>query len=234
MKKGSLSDTILFTMERCDGEVVTNQGEVAIFPNDDLAVGYIFDWQKVLNVHGVGKYNIKVAFTIAGIPGGFTTGSYELKNFSRENVKQSVRVYSEFNSYYQKDNIDFTDSNFKDCIRFNGFFGKREPETQINNLISKGREVLKVTRENLNRYTLLTDPIDICMSKQLLDKHLLNENIIKISDYNRFNHDFNIFDKSLALIDTPKAEYIDLDRRVKITASFGDKKLEDKTYYRTT
>ena len=232
LKKGASADVIAFTMERCDETIVSNQGIDGVFPNDDLATGYIFSWKEVLSTHGVGKYKIKVDFTISGIVGGFTMGSYELKKFSRENVKDTVRIYSEFNSYYQKDNIDFTDSNFKDTVRFNGFFGNREPETQINNLISKGRKVLKVTRENLNKYTLLTDPINVCMTKQILDKHFVNEDVIRISDYNRFNHDFSIIDKDVVLTDTPEIEYINLDRKAKIIAIFGDRKLEDKSYYR--
>jgi len=232
MKKGTPADSISFTMEKCDGTLIPNIGEDGIFPNDDLAVGYIYNWLDILSTYGVGKYNIRVDFTIAGITSGYLVGSYKLENFTRETSKDSVRIYSEFNSYYQKDNIDFTDSNFKDVVRFKGFFGNREPETEINNLIDKGREVVKVTRENVNKYTLNTDPLNICMTRQLIDKHFINENIIKISDYNRFNHDFNIFDKSVSITETAKIEYIYRDRRAKISIVFGDKKLEDKSYYR--
>lgn len=232
LKKGVLADTITFTMEDCDGLVVSNQGDPAIFPNDTLAVGYIYDWKKVLNIHGAGKYSIKANFNIASVVGSFTVNSFDLREFTRENVKETVRIYSEFNSFFLKDDIDFTDSNFKDTIRLNGFFGNREPETEINNLIDKGRKVLKATRENLNKYTLSTDPIEIGMSKQIIDFHLLNEDVIKISDYNRWNHDFQIFDIDVVLVDTPKIEYIEFDRRAKINVTFGDRKLLDKSYYR--
>ena len=69
MKKGTVADTIAFTMETCDGVVVSNQGDVGVFPNDSFAVGFIFDWLKFLNTHCIVKYNIKVDFTIAGIVG---------------------------------------------------------------------------------------------------------------------------------------------------------------------
>ena len=42
-----------------------------------------------------------------------------------------------------KELIDYTNSNHKDSIRFNGFFGNRTPNTEINNLITKGRKVEK-------------------------------------------------------------------------------------------
>jgi hypothetical protein len=232
MKKGVSGDTIAFTMEDCSGNVITNYGVDGDFPNDSLAVGYIFDWKEVLINEGIGKYNIIVSFNISGIPGGFTVGTYELKEFSRATSKDSVRIYSEFNSYYQKDDIDFTDSNFIDTVRFNGFFGNREPETEINNLINKGRKVTKVTRENLNKYTLTSDPLEIGMTNQLLDKHFINEDVIKISDYNRYNHNYDIFDQDVELVDTAKIEPIQFDRRSIITAVFGDKVLNDKSYYR--
>ena len=232
IKRDEHSDTVVFSMEDCSGVVYSNEGEDAIFPNDDLAVGYIFDWQKVLNVHGVGDYLIIADYTIAGIVGRHTVRSFRLKEFSRNNVKESVRIYSEFNSYFQKDNVDFTNSNFKDTVRFNGFFGNREPGTDINNLIDKGRKVLKVTRENVNKYTLNTDPLEICMTSQLIDFHLLNEDVLKISDHNRFNHDYQILDREVVLVDEPKIEYKEFDRRANITVTFGDRTLEDKSYYR--
>ena len=70
------------------------------------------------------------------------------------------------------------------------------------------------------------------MTKQILDFLLLNEDVLKISDHNRYNHDFQIFDKEVSLTDEAKIEYIDSDRRAKITIIFGDRKLQDKSYYR--
>ena len=72
------------------------------------------------------------------------------------------------------------------------------------------------------------------MSKQLIDFHLLNEDVLKISDHNRFNHDFQIFDKEVSLADEAKIEYIKGDRRAEISVTFGDRKLQDKSYYRGT
>jgi hypothetical protein len=219
-------------MENCDGDVLTNYGDTGSFPNDDLAVGFIYDWNQILDNEGEGNYSIKVDYNIAGLTGDYIVSTYTLKKFNLQNSKDSVRIYSEFNSYYQKENIDFTDSNIKDTIRFNGFFGNREPDTQINNLIDKGRKVVKVTRENLNKYTLETDPLEIAMTKQIIDKHFINEDVIKFSDYNRFNHNYNIFDQEVSVTETPKIEYIYRDRRAKITAIFGDEVLKDKSYYR--
>ena len=230
LKKGDASDVVTFTIEQNE-VVLPNLGTVAVFPQDALAVGFIFEWKQYLTTYGVGCFIIKCQFTISGVDGEFKIGVYDLKPYSIDHASSTVRVLSKFKSYSLNNDIDFTDSNFEDSIRFNGFFGNRKPDTQINNLISKGRIVEKVTRENLNVYELRTDPINECKTKQLLDFHFLHEDEIYISDHNATNHSFNYFDKPLILNDTPEIEYVDGDRNAKITAVFGDKKLNNKSMY---
>ena len=231
IKKGLDSDIVAFSMEDDQGNVLANLGDVAIFPNDDLAVGFVYDWQQVYNVHGPGCYKIKVNFTIAGIVGDYTIGTYTLKKYSIENARHTVRIFSKLNSASLKYNIDFTDSNFVDSVRFNGFFGNRQPNTEINQLINKGRISDKVTRENLNTYKLRTDPINICYTKQILELHLLHEDELFVSDHNASNHDYNIFDKKVVLEDSAEVIYTDGNRKAKIEATFSDRSKVDKSYY---
>jgi hypothetical protein len=125
IKKGLVSDAVTFTIEDCSGTILPNLGTVAVFPNDLLAVGFIYDWQQYLQTYGPNIYVIKVNFTIAGITSGFTWGQFDLRPYSIGSAKGTVRIRSEFNSYYLKEAIDFTDSNCISTIRFKGFFGKR-------------------------------------------------------------------------------------------------------------
>lgn len=231
VKKGLVSDVITFLMEDEAGNTVSNQGDAAVFPNDNLAIGFIYDWQKVYNTHGAGCYKIKVNFTIAGVSGEYTAGTYTLKKYSIQNARYTVRVFSKFNSASLKYNIDFTDSNFEDSVRFNGYFGDRQPNTEINQLINKGRISDKITRENLNTYTLRTDPINICYTKQLLDIHFLHEDELFISDHNSSNHDYNLFDLKVVLDASPEVTYTDGDRRAKLEVTFSDRTKKDKSFY---
>ena len=230
LRKSSVTDVVTFKIVK-DNVTLANLGTLGLFPNDSLMVGFIFDWKKYLISNGEGCYTISVDFTIGGITGNYNIGIYELKNYSITNASGTVRLKSKFNSYSVNNEADFTDSNFEDCIRFNGFFGNRQAETQISNLVNKGRIVEKVTRENLNKYTLRTDPLNDCKTKQLLDFHLLHEDEIYISDHNASNHSFEYFDKPLILIDTPTVEYTDGYRLAKITATFGDKVVDRKSMY---
>lgn len=232
LKRSSASDTIILEVEKCGTSgIISNLGENATFPFDSLAFGFIFNWKQYLSVYGEGNYKIRVSFVINGVTGGYDYGFYELKSYSIYNVKNTVRVWSEPNSFSQFESIDYTASNVKDCIRFNGFFGNRQPKTEINNLISKGRIVEKVLRENLNSYELRTDPIDIKITRRLIDFHFLNEDKLLISDFNNTNHDYLIFDKQVALEESAEIEYIDRSRLSKISAIFGDRKKNVKSFY---
>jgi len=232
IKLSSQSDLIQFKIVKCgNATVLSNLGELGSYPQDNLVKGFVFDWQQYLNIYGAGKYTISVEFTISGVIGSFVYGEYELKNYSIKNAEGTVRVWSEPNSYFQKELIDFTNSNHKDSIRFNGFFGNREPNTEINNLITKGRKVEKVTRENVNQYKLRTDVIEIQISRRLLDFHFLNEDILFISDHNASNHDYNLFDVPVVVNESPEIEYIDRSRLAWLTATFGDRRKLDKSYY---
>lgn len=230
VKLSDPSDSVTFSMEKADGTVITNLGTVGVFPNDTLAAGFIYEWKQILNTHGAGCYTVKANFTIAGISGGYTVGTYDLKPYSIDTAKRTVRLRAKFNSYYQKLEIDFTNSNFTNTVRFYGFFGEEQPKTEINNLIGKSRVVNKATRENVNEFTLATDPLDICITRQI-KTILLNEDELFISDHNPDNHDYLLFDKPVSLTEGAEFEYIKKSRLAKVSATFGDKALTDKNYY---
>jgi len=233
VKASDPADVVDFVIRKCDDydTILTNHGEVGVFPQDENARGFIYNWREYLTLYGAGTYEISISFTISGVSGGYVEGLYKVTQYSIATAHGTVRVWSEFNSYFQKKLIDFTNSNFKDSIRFGGFFGNRSPETQINNLITKGRKVEKVTRENLNSYELRTDPLCIQITQRLVDFMFLNEDVTLISDHNQANHDYNIFDKNVVLEEAIEENYRDGSRLADIVAKFGDRKKLDKSYY---
>ena len=230
LRKGSAYDTVEFTIEQ-NGVVLPNEGLEGVFPNDSLLVGYMYNWQEYLSAYGQGCFIIRCNFNISGVDGSYIIGVYDLKHYNLDNANSTVRVKSEFRSYSLSNEADFTDSNFEDSIRFNGFFGNRKPNTEINNLIDKGRKVNKVTRENLNIYELRTDPLNVCKTKQLLDFHFLHEDALFISDHNKTNHSYEYYDTPLYLNETPEIEYSEGKREASIKALFGDKVVNRKSMY---
>ena len=232
IKTSTLTDTVEFKVFKCGNPVqLSNLGSVGVYPQDDLVKGFVFDWKQYLLTYGVGVYTISVAYNISGIALEYDYGQYTLRDYSITNARGTVRVWSEPNSYYQKELIDFTNSNHKDSIRFNGFFGNREPNMEVNNLITKGREVEKVTRENVNQYTLKSDFVDIRVTRRLLDFHFLNEDRLLLSDHNASNHDYSLFDVPVVIDESPEIEYIERSRLATVTATFGDRRKLSKSYY---
>ena len=230
--KSAPGDEVEFVIKKCgDDTPLDLLGEEGVYPQDILAIGFVFNWRDYLSAYGVGQYTISINFTISGVTGGYDYGQYDLKPFSITTARGTVRVWSQPNSYSQKELVDYTNSNIKDSIRFNGFFGNREPNTVINNLITKGRVVEKVTRENLNNYTLKSDPVEIQITRRLLDFHFLNEDTLLISDHNASNHNYLLFDLPVVVNESPEIEYIERSRLAWVTATFGDRAKLDKSYY---
>lgn len=232
IKKSAPSDIVNFVVEKCGMSVpLLNLGDQGVYPQDSTAFGFVFDWKQYLITYGVGKYTISVEFTISGITDGYQHGQYNLQEYSIMSAANTVRVWSEPSTYSEKELIDYTGSNIRSSIRFDGFFGDRQPKTVINNLVTKGRVVQKVTRENLNEYTLRTNLIDNVVMRALLDYHFLNEDVLLLTDHNATNPDYHIFDLPVVPEESPEPEYLQASRKSKLTATFGDRKKLDKSYY---
>jgi len=232
VKKSAPSDIVNFVVTKCGSSVpLSNLGDQGIYPQDTTAFGFVFDWKQYLITYGVGKYTISVEFTISGVTGGYQHGQYDLQEYSIMSAANTVRVWSEPSTYSERELIDYTGSNIRSSIRFLGFFGDRQPKTVINNLVSKGRVVEKVTRENLNEYTLKTNLIDNVVMRALLNYHFINEDVLLITDHNATNPDYHLFDLPVVLEGSPEPEYLQASRTAKLTATFGDRKKLDKSYY---
>ena len=231
IKKSDPADVVNFTIEKCgtDG-ALSNLGDVATFAQDDLAVGFMFDWKQYLSTYGTGTYTIKVSFTISGIVGGYDWGVYDLKNFSIANAANTIRVRSKFNSYSMSENIDFSNSNCETTLRLNGYFGNLQNNTEIKQLITKGRVSQKTTRENLVQYELKTNPLLVMFTRRL-QFQLLNQDECYISDHNRTNHYYNLFDVSCVLDDSAEFTYRPGSRLADVKAIFGIKKKDQKSFY---
>lgn len=231
VKKSDPTDVVTFRLDKCGTGTVANLGTVGDFPNEPLGEGYIYDWRLILLAYGIGTYKIYKDYTISGVTGSALVGVYELKAYSIKAARGTVRFYSKFNSYFLPDEFDFTGSNFVDSIRFRGFFGDRQPGTQINQLIDLGRKSTKTTRENLNTYELTTDPVLECITKPLLEFFFLNEDETYVTDHNRTNHTYQYFDTPIVLEEEPDVEYIKRSRYAIIKATFSDRTKNQKSYY---
>jgi len=78
---------------------------------------------------------------------------------------------------------------------------------------------------------LSSDPIDIAITRRLIDFHFLNEDTLLITDHNASNHNYLLFDFQVSFKETSELEYIKRSRLAWLTAKFGDRDLLNKSYY---
>ena len=190
------------------------------------------EWSQALAYSGAGCYTIELEYNIGGITGSVLWGNYQLMPFSVVNARYTARVSAIFNSYFAKDDIDFTDTNMRGTLRFNGMIGKRQPNTEIDNIIYGNREMKSVIRENLNSYEIETDPLGECVIKPLIDLYLLHENSLFISDYNYHNHSYLYKDLPVILEETAEVTYYDWSRKASVVAKVSDKIKNDLNFYK--
>jgi hypothetical protein len=230
LKRSTSGDTATFKIKDCNNNILTNYGTVLSFPNDPLTKGFVYNWKQYLQTYGAGVYTISVDYSISGITGTLVFGAFNLQNYSLAKLDETIRLKSLFNSYSMEENIDFTGSNFVDTVRVAGYFGLMQPNVEVNNLIDKGRKMVKTTREYLRSYELTCEPLTSCESPLIL-KHLLNEDGCFISDYNISNHSYLYNDFPVIVSGEINCEYPSNARLMRLKATFNDITKNKKSMY---
>ena len=201
------------------------------FPNEPNAFYATIDWYQVLLQDGAGCYNFSIQFNISGIVGTLNVGNFKLKQFTTQNAIGTARIRAVFNGIQESDGINFTGADIVSDMRFYGFIGNRKPNMEIDNIIYGNREMKRVIRENLYSYQIITDPLDECIIKPIVELYLLSENQLFISDYNAHNHSYRYNDLPVIVETSPELEYFDFSRKARLTCEVSDKFKTKRTYY---
>ena len=232
IKLSDPSDTVTAILKKgCCSDAIYQPTAIE-FINEPNAFYWTIPWKEVLASDGVGCYKIVISYNIAGIEQEFTWGVYDLKAYSIENALTTARVRAIFDSYQEIEAINFTGSQVEDTIRFFGFIGNRQPNTEIDNIIYQNREMKKVVRENLNSYEILTDPTCEEHIRKLTDLYLLSENQLFISDYNAHNHSYRYQDIPVIVENSPEITYFELSRAAALKCVVGDKFKNKRSFYK--
>lgn len=230
IKKSSPGDSVTFEVTKCETGIVSNMGYSVTFPQDTLVEAFVFEWRQYLIATGAGKYSITANYTIGGISGSKDFGTYTLRPYSFITAAGTVRIRSVFDSYLLSERIDFTYSNFTDCVRFRGFIGDETPGAVINDHYDQNRTKNKSTREDIIKLQLKSDPLQICLTSRIVKFHLLNQDQMFVSDHNAFNHDKTILDRPVSITeyDQVPIQYSDM---AYVNATFGDKTVLQKSQF---
>lgn len=214
-----------------DDVLATTQPTITTFVNESRAKYCTINWQDVFQIDGIGCYVLKVIQTNVLLQDTVTEwATYKLMEWTTENVAGFVNFRANFNYNQNIEGIDFSNSNVIDCINVYGFFGNRDPRTEIDNVVYNTRLQTSVKRENLNQYEFGSDPIGKLFTRKLLDLYFLSETDLYVTDNNAFNHEQYIY-KRVIVNEVPKPEYYQYSRKAKVSALFGDKIVNQKTHF---
>lgn len=228
IRLGAPLDSATFRLVKSDGTEILLTG--LEFPNQDNSYYTTFEWKTILSGNGAGLYTLFIDWSISGITGTIEWGEYNLLPYSYDVVKDSIRLKAQFDHFQQIEGINFKGSDVIDTIRLNGYFGNKQPNTEIDNIIYENREMKSVIRENIGVYELKTDPIAEDVMSILVDLYLLSEVNLWISDWNAYNHTYFLNDTNVIVKESPEINYTD-SRLASLTCKVEDKFKTNRTYY---
>lgn len=189
-KKASVSDNFNFIIKKCgDTTTLPNRGTTVIFPQDDLAVGFIYKWREYLANEGAGMYVIYESFTFLGASVERIYAKIGVWSFTDERARNTFRIHSVFSNESKVNNsvIDFTGSNAYSMLRLGGKFGEWKAQTITNTLVDRAYKANINSASNQNKYLMTLDPITFIFTDRLINLHLLCGTEHFVTDHNK-NH----------------------------------------------
>lgn len=188
-KNQTSGDTCTFEIYK-NGELLPNNG--VDFPNgfpyDDKVSAFVYNWKYYLVNYGLGCYEIKKRFTIAGLEFERSVGNYELKEYTPQNAKGTARVLyqNNFETLFDDQIINFADSGFEDSYRFEGFFGKWQPNVISESDFSVRNENRVSSIKSKDNYRLIISGAGECEIKRI-HKIVMSAAVWRVSDHNPSN-----------------------------------------------
>lgn len=211
-------------------EIELNDGNLGVYKNFGTIAGnsdlktFVLSWNKVMNDPdlGEGVYTILKRVSIAGMNYEQSDINYTLKKWSVKRADKTVRIDIKTNGLMERLNIDFENSNFETSLRFNGFFGRREPKFEEDNIIYSNYVSEQISMRQTNEYLLQSNLLPACITQQIFD-FILFANDIYINDYNLNNHLKNLIKYPVKYGDNKGTNYYSTTTSAIINLSFTDK-----------
>lgn len=184
--------------------------------------GYLVEWKKVLAGKGEGTYKIIKRIIIAGVSVEFSSIVFTLKQFSTVIANTTTRMDVVMNGLLEKSKVDFTGTGWKHSLRLPGFFGRRDPSFEEDNIVNRSFEKRQVSMAQTNEYKFQTNNIPYCLTDEVFD-FMLFANDIYFNDYNLNNHSYNFVKFGVKLSANDGTEYGVKTRKARLNITFNDK-----------
>ncbi len=184
--------------------------------------GYKVEWKKVLTVRGEGNYKIIKRVTIAGVVVETNSITFTLKQYSTSLADKTVRMDVVMNGLLEKTGVDFSGIGWKHSMRVGGFFGRREPNFEEDNLINRQHEKRQISMKQVNEYKFQTNLVPYCVTNEIWD-FLLLANDIYMNDYNLNNHSYDFVKFGVKFAGNDGTVYGAKTRKAQLNITFDDK-----------
>ena len=183
---------------------------------------FIVDWSKVLADLGEGSYQVRKDVTVTGISYSELSPVYTLKTYSDLLADKTIRLDVNMNGLLEHLNVNFKGTSYKTSLRIGGFFGRREPKHEQDNIIFRNKKVEQITMKQLNEYQFQTELLPECVTVQIFDFLLFADEMF-INDYNLNNHSYSFKNKAIVLEKNNGTKYYTENRRARINLIFSDR-----------
>jgi hypothetical protein len=184
--------------------------------------GYLVEWKKVLTEIGQGSFKVIKRITVAGVPVEFPSIVFTLKQYSANLADKTVRLDVVMNGLMEKSGVDFTGTGWKHSLRVPGFFGRREPQFEENNIVSRSFEKRQVSIQQTNEFKFQTNMIPDCVANEIWDFIIL-ANHIYLNDYNLNNHSYDFIKFGAKFATNEGTQYGTTTRKARLNLVFTDK-----------
>jgi len=187
---------------------------------------YRLDWRKVLLDLGEGSYKVLKRFNLVGLTVDEEYLVYNLQAYGDSAANGTIRIDVTMSGLMERLGIDFSGTDFATSLRLPGFFGRREPTFEEDNIVSRSYQKRQVSMKQTNEYKLQTNMVPDCITNEVIDFMLFSDDI-RVFDYNLNNHSYDFKNFPVKLENNEGTRYITRSRKAQLNLVFSDKTVDN-------
>ncbi|MEB3216902.1 MAG: hypothetical protein VKN72_11840 [Nostocales cyanobacterium 94392] len=172
----SASDSVVFKLYKEGGELSNYTVSSLSFPTDTKSKYCQINWLDVFLADGgiESNYRLVLEVTVSGNMIEKEWGKYSLTTWDAKELNNSVLIRSRFNGRMEHENLDFSNTNCWDSVRFAGILGDQKPNSVDDTIISYDGVLRNAVSYNMYTYTLKSlNENDPKFIKFIMDHHLI-------------------------------------------------------------
>ena len=195
-KKIIASDTITIKLLKAGTVVATITDDTygtyyGTFTAQPLYVGFVVEWEKVMNLEGAGSYTIEVDKVILGTPTTEISRCFFLSEYSDQAADKTIRIETYQNGNILSSQFDYTDllpDGWYNSYRISGRLNTPDPKKETDNYLTQDYELKQIQDQIINEWELTTELLPSEITNNLLYEDML-ANTFEVTDYSIFAHE---------------------------------------------